>query len=108
MCLSSRSVQGNRHQKSLFSLAKPWLAGLLAWLWVVLVAESVGHRCESDRAAHPDCAACQMAHGTLLANGSTETSLVVPTTEVAFRSVWILPTCDSTDLRLSPGRAPPA
>jgi hypothetical protein len=101
-------VLSNRCPQSLFALAKPWLAGLLALLWVLLFAESVGHHCESGRAAHPDCAACQMAHGTLLANGCTEAVLEVASTEVAFQSVWILPTFASTDFRLSPGRAPPA
>jgi hypothetical protein len=108
MCLSSRAVQQQRQHLSLLAYAKPWLAGLLALLWLVLMAEAVGHHCESDRAAHHDCAACQMAHGTLLADGAVGVSWEVPVTELTIQAPCVPPLSTAIDLRLSPGRAPPA
>jgi hypothetical protein len=100
-------MQRNRVNR-LFWLAKPWLAGLFALMWLVVVAESVGHHCESERPSHHECAACQMAHGAVLADGSVGVALDLPATPTSFQSSWISPASGSSDLRLSPGRAPPA
>jgi hypothetical protein len=92
----------------MFKLAKPWLAGVLALLWLVVAAEAAGHHCDSHHQAGKECAACQMAHGTVLANGSTGTAIELPVVEVSYQSVWVFAASDTSDLRLSPGRAPPA
>lgn len=97
-----------RRTRSLFALAKPWLAGVLALLWLVVAAEAVGHHCESGRVAHHECAACQMAHGTVLADGSVGVACDLTAAPISVESNWILPVFQSSDLRLSPGRAPPA
>jgi|SRR5690349_15471517 len=94
--------------RRLFSLAKPWLAGLMALLWLMIAAEAVGHHCESGSLSHHECAACQMAHGTVLADGAVGVAVDLPVASVAFQPNWILPVFQSSDLRLSPGRAPPA
>jgi hypothetical protein len=100
-------MQRNRVNR-LISLAKPWLAGLFALMWLVVAAESVGHHCESERPSHHACAACQMAHGAVLADGSVGVALDLPAIPTLFQSTWISPCSALSDLRLAPGRAPPA
>jgi hypothetical protein len=90
-----------------FSLAKPWLAGLLVLAWVAVAVEAVGHHCEADPPAHHDCAACQLAHGTLLADGSTGLLVAAIACEPAVQPVWYFACFESSDLLLASGRAPP-
>jgi hypothetical protein len=97
-----------RHTSRLFSLAKPWLAGLLVLLMLGVAIESAGHHHGSARVNHQDCAACQMAHGTVLADGLAGISCQLPSTEIVLELVWNLTPCGSSDLLLSDGRAPPA
>jgi len=98
----------NRHAVKLFSLAKSWLAGLLALMLVGVAIQSVGHHCGSAQTNHHDCAACQMANGTVLADGSVGVQFQSPAMEVTLELVWNLVTPTSSDLLLSDGRAPPA
>jgi hypothetical protein len=100
-------MQRNRGNRFI-ALAKPWLAGLFALMWLVVAAESVGHHCESEFPSHHECAACHMAHGAVLADGSVGVALALPAISNSFQSPWISPASGSSDLRLSPGRAPPA
>jgi len=102
------SMDGIRTVRRLFALTRPWVAGLLALVWLGLAAESVNHQCAPASPAHHDCAACQMAHGTLLANGSVTISLVVMVDTVDCLPVKKLSPLACSDLRLAPGRAPPA
>lgn len=99
-------MQRNRIHR-VFSLAKPWLTGLFALMWLWVAADAVGHHHEAGQPSHHECAACQLAHGTVLADGSVGIAFDLPTVPTWFQSVWVLPAFDSSDLRLSPGRAPP-
>jgi hypothetical protein len=102
------AMQPKRVIIRLFAPTKRWVAGLLALLWLVVAAQSVGHHCLSHQDAGHDCAACQVAHGTVLADGAVGIRLPLPAAEIVFQPVWAFAVFQSVDLRLSPGRGPPA
>jgi len=91
-----------------FSLTKTWLTGLLVVLLVALSVGSALHRDHgSDHAGQNTCAACLIAHGSLVADGA------IGTTIVSLSQSFDLPSLGETKpilvshLRLAPGRAPP-
>jgi hypothetical protein len=89
-------------------LATSCLAGLLAALLVVVVIGSGAHRGHSDQPGHHDCAACLLAHGGLLADGATGASVSQSTSSFDLPSLTEARPASVLDLRLAPGRAPPA
>jgi hypothetical protein len=84
-----------------------WLAGALALLLLVLAVGAGAHDEHDHEGGHPDCAACLMCQGSVLADGAIGATVVV------FVSCFPAPVQSEArlvavvDLRLSPGRAPP-
>lgn len=93
---------------SIRSQAKAWLAGMLVVLLLVLVFESVAHRARAGVVAHHQCAVCLLAHGGVIADGCIRALAQVSAPQIKLSSPWAVAVRDSADLRLSPGRAPPA
>ena len=89
------------------NLAASWLAGALALLLVGLAISSAGHCEHNGRHAHPDCAACAMAQGGVVANGATGATVIIFDAALALPVPGDFQQALLADLRLAPGRAPP-
>jgi len=89
-------------------LARTWLAGLLVCLLLALSVGSVVHHDHQDhQEGSHTCAACLLAHGGLLANGTTGATVVSSPHSFALPVFAGAKSASHFDLRLAPGRAPP-
>lgn len=91
--------------------ARSWLAGALAILLLVLAVGAGAHREhreDTGRHGHHECAACLIAHGGLLADGTTGAFVVFSAFSFDLPGFCEMQPALVLDLRLSPGRAPPA
>jgi hypothetical protein len=95
------------------SLARPrvsssWLACLLAGWLVLLGLGAAVHCSHSDSPGHHSCAACLIAHGGLIADGAIGVTAFLAGTALALPRTGESSVASIFDLRLAPGRAPPA
>ena len=86
--------------------ANVWLVGLLVVLLLVLTVHSGAH----GNHAGPNhfCAACLIAHGGVIADGAVGTVVFVSHAASDLTHVGEVLPASILDLRLAPGRAPPA
>ena len=112
-CLSVATLQPERKSFSLRRVAKPALAGLLAVAWLFLVTLSVSpslheHFHHDAANGHHNCAVTLLQQSKLLAAGAAPLTVVLAAPFLF--SIPLIPSAEftSADLRLAPGRAPPA